>query len=330
MTLPLRIFAPLLLCALAVGGCTGAKQAGLGRGEARVSDPAPEQMRHAQTIIRIVNEFRTANGLPPVILEAHVMRAARDKAQDFRKNWRFYHAGSDGSSPSQRVARTGYDWVEVGETLSAGQTSSPRGAVANLKASPCHRFALLRRVYLHGGAAYLYTPDAPPGRYRHWWVVKLAQPSSSHDLGTDLLPPPGRRVAAERGGNPTAGARPGCACRRLAALSARLFPEPRVCLAILRQDAVARWYNFGYTQRMKTAISIRDEIFEAAELVAARMGLSRSELYAKAVEEFVSRHSDERITERLDAVYGDDESASALDANIERLQFLSLPPDDRW
>lgn len=81
---------------------------------------------------------------------------------------------------------------------------------------------------------------------------------------------------------------------------------------------------------MKTAISIRDEIFEAAELVAARMGLSRSELYAKAVEEFVSRHSDERITERLDAVYGDDESASALDANIERLQFLSLPPDDRW
>ena len=81
---------------------------------------------------------------------------------------------------------------------------------------------------------------------------------------------------------------------------------------------------------MKTAISIRDEIFEAAELVAARMGLSRSELYAKAVEEFVSHHSDERITERLDAVYGDDESASALDANIERLQFLSLPPDDRW
>ena len=81
---------------------------------------------------------------------------------------------------------------------------------------------------------------------------------------------------------------------------------------------------------MKTAISIRDEIFEAAELVAARMGLSRSELYAKAVEEFVSRHSDERITERLDVVYGDDESASALDANIERLQFLSLPPDDRW
>ena len=213
MTLPLRIFASLLLCTVAVGGCTGAKQAELGRGEARVSDPAPEQMRQAQTIIRIVNEFRTANGLPPVILEAHVMRAARNKAQDFRKNWRFYHAGSDGSSPSQRVARTGYDWVEVGETLSAGQIS-PRGAVANLKASPCHRFALLRKVYLHAGAAYLYTPDAPPGRYRHWWVVKLAQPSSS--MTWERTYPTAGAELAERNGKPTRmRLPPGCVIREV-------------------------------------------------------------------------------------------------------------------
>ncbi len=178
MKIPTSLIAMLFLFALALGGCTGTKTAEFARGEARVADPAPEQMRHAQTIIRVVNEFRTANGLPPVILEAHVMKAANDKALDFRNNWRFYHAGSDGSSPSQRVARTGYDWVEVGETLSAGQITAV-GAVGNLKASPCHRFALLRKVYLHAGAAYLYTPDAPPGRYRHWWVVKLAQPSSA-------------------------------------------------------------------------------------------------------------------------------------------------------
>ncbi len=178
MKIPTSLISMLFLFALALGGCTGTKTAEFARGEARVADPAPEQMRHAQTIIRVVNEFRTANGLPPVILEAHVMKAANDKALDFRNNWRFYHAGSDGSSPSQRVARTGYDWVEVGETLSAGQITAV-GAVGNLKASPCHRFALLRKVYLHAGAAYLYTPDAPPGRYRHWWVVKLAQPSSA-------------------------------------------------------------------------------------------------------------------------------------------------------
>ena len=169
--------AVVLLCAPVLGGCTGTKTAEFTRGEPRVADPSPEQMRHAQMVIRVINEFRTANGLPPVILEAHVMKAAQDKAQDFRKNWRFYHAGSDGSSPSKRVARTGYDWVEVGETLSAGQIT-PRGAVGNLKASPCHRFALLRDVYLHAGAAYLYAPDSPRGRYKHWWVVKFARPSS--------------------------------------------------------------------------------------------------------------------------------------------------------
>ena len=81
---------------------------------------------------------------------------------------------------------------------------------------------------------------------------------------------------------------------------------------------------------MKTAISIQDEIFEAAERVAAEMGISRSELYSKAVELFVSRHAGERITERLDAVYGESGSSSALDGTLETLQSLSLPADDEW
>lgn len=60
------------------------------------------------------------------------------------------------------------------------------------------------------------------------------------------------------------------------------------------------------------------------------MVISRSELIAGAAEELVTRLSGERMTERLDAVYGDDEVASALDKNLERLQFLTLPADDWW
>ena len=60
------------------------------------------------------------------------------------------------------------------------------------------------------------------------------------------------------------------------------------------------------------------------------MGTSRSERYTKAVEDFVSRHSGERVTEKLDAVYADAEAASALDGKLKMLQFLSLPADDRW
>ena len=36
------------------------------------------------------------------------------------------------------------------------------------------------------------------------------------------------------------------------------------------------------------------------------------------------------ITERLNAVYGEDESVSALDESLERAQILSLPPDEEW
>ncbi|MCY4190940.1 MAG: CAP domain-containing protein [Rhodospirillaceae bacterium] len=126
-----KITIAMLGCVLVLAGCTHDDEVEIVRNEPRVSDPSPEQMRDAQAIIRVVNEFRTENGLPPLILEAHLMHAALVKANDFRKNWRFYHAGSDGSTPDQRVSRAGYLWVAVGETLAAAQATA-RGAVGNL------------------------------------------------------------------------------------------------------------------------------------------------------------------------------------------------------
>ena len=51
---------------------------------------------------------------------------------------------------------------------------------------------------------------------------------------------------------------------------------------------------------MKTAISVPDEIFEDAEALAARLGKSRSQLYAEAMAEYLTRHDPETITERMD------------------------------
>ena len=53
---------------------------------------------------------------------------------------------------------------------------------------------------------------------------------------------------------------------------------------------------------MKTAISIRADIVEAAERTAQALGMARSELYSTAVKEFVARYSDQRTTDRLNAV----------------------------
>lgn len=54
---------------------------------------------------------------------------------------------------------------------------------------------------------------------------------------------------------------------------------------------------------MKTAISIEDRLFATADKLAARLGISRSELYATAVAEFVAKHNNAAITKRLNAVY---------------------------
>ena len=73
---------------------------------------------------------------------------------------------------------------------------------------------------------------------------------------------------------------------------------------------------------MKTAISIPDPIFQAAEEAAARLAMSRSQLYAHAVAEFVELHASCNVTERLDQVYA--ENPSELDPLLAKLQDLSL------
>jgi hypothetical protein len=79
---------------------------------------------------------------------------------------------------------------------------------------------------------------------------------------------------------------------------------------------------------MKTAISIPDLLFEAAEKVASRMGISRSELYRRALENYLSDRSNQVIRERLDEVYGSDADDGRLDPAIEFVQGEVLPEDD--
>jgi metal-responsive CopG/Arc/MetJ family transcriptional regulator len=78
---------------------------------------------------------------------------------------------------------------------------------------------------------------------------------------------------------------------------------------------------------MKTAISIPDSIFKAAEKMAHRLGLSRSELYAKAVAEFLQKHRNEGVTKELDKIYS--KESSQLDPGIKALQAASID-EDEW
>jgi metal-responsive CopG/Arc/MetJ family transcriptional regulator len=77
---------------------------------------------------------------------------------------------------------------------------------------------------------------------------------------------------------------------------------------------------------MKTAISIPDEVFDAAEKLATRLGMSRSQLYATALRQYLEAHRSRGVTARLDAVYNDNDSS--LDLRVAEAQTASLGEED--
>ncbi len=77
---------------------------------------------------------------------------------------------------------------------------------------------------------------------------------------------------------------------------------------------------------MKTAISLPDPLFEAAEQAAQRLGISRSELYAKALATFLKENEGQDITQRINrALQG---VAQRLDPVLAHVQAASLGPDE--
>jgi metal-responsive CopG/Arc/MetJ family transcriptional regulator len=58
----------------------------------------------------------------------------------------------------------------------------------------------------------------------------------------------------------------------------------------------------GYTSSMKTAVSLPEQVFRAAERHAKRARKSRSQLYAEALSEYLARHSPDEVTEAMNRV----------------------------
>lgn len=84
---------------------------------------------------------------------------------------------------------------------------------------------------------------------------------------------------------------------------------------------VLPWYYFG----MKTAISVPDTLFAQADALARLQGVSRSELYARAIEEYLARHRDEDVTSRLDALYSGE--VAGLERPLRQAQARSVAGD---
>lgn len=77
---------------------------------------------------------------------------------------------------------------------------------------------------------------------------------------------------------------------------------------------------------MKTAISIPDKLFNAADLYAKNHGYSRSRLFAEAVAQYLGQHPSDRITQKLNEVYSTE--PAELDQTIATMQSNSIEKED--
>ncbi|PHS25217.1 MAG: hypothetical protein COA83_05880 [Methylophaga sp.] len=77
---------------------------------------------------------------------------------------------------------------------------------------------------------------------------------------------------------------------------------------------------------MKTAISIPDPVFQAANDMAKSLGMSRSELFTVAVSEYIKAHDSHGITRKLNEVYS--QAENQLDDVIATMQMDSLPREE--
>lgn len=78
---------------------------------------------------------------------------------------------------------------------------------------------------------------------------------------------------------------------------------------------------------MKAAVSIPDPIFAEADRAAKRLGLSRSELYARAIAIYVAKLRADDVTAGLDRVYGG--KPAVRDPVLAKLQRRTIARE-RW
>ena len=81
------------------------------------------------------------------------------------------HYSVDGSSPTDRAVRAGYDAILIGENVSAGQRNYHEAVTAWIGSAP-HRQTLLLESAQEMGIALVEDPASP---YRTYWALVVGE-----------------------------------------------------------------------------------------------------------------------------------------------------------
>jgi uncharacterized protein YkwD len=108
----------------------------------------------------------------PLTLNAALGRAALAYAQDLARHTYMEHTGRDGSSPAQRVTRSGYRWRATGENLASG-VMTPEEVIAGWLESPDHCANLMDPAFSEMGVGFGVNPRDERGVY---WALEFGRP----------------------------------------------------------------------------------------------------------------------------------------------------------
>ena len=111
-------------------------------------------------VVTAVNSYRAKNGLPPYNVNAQLTQAAQSHSEDMACNHLFVHAGSNGSTPTSRVAAAGYSASNVTENVYGSfPPLTGQGAVswwATDQTDPNHNLNLISTKFKDIGVGYSF------------------------------------------------------------------------------------------------------------------------------------------------------------------------------
>jgi metal-responsive CopG/Arc/MetJ family transcriptional regulator len=81
---------------------------------------------------------------------------------------------------------------------------------------------------------------------------------------------------------------------------------------------------------VKTAISLEEPLFEQAEALARALNVSRSRLYALALETYIQRYQAQQLLQQLNEVYADGPDAEETILSHYRQQQHRRLVDGEW
>jgi uncharacterized protein YkwD len=121
-------------------------------------------------LVNLINGARAEAGLPALTVNAQLMSAATQHSIDMACHGLISHTGSDGSSPSQRIAAAGYAASRASEIIYG--SGYPQSAVDWWMSDQVHRDEILNPNVTEMGVGYAYIADTAKGYY----TVDFASP----------------------------------------------------------------------------------------------------------------------------------------------------------